>query len=72
MYQDQREPLFRFLAGGKEFHSGNGVGGPGQACAVAREAARQKPGIEHTVHHRDGRFLAAYKLVGTKLLVRMA
>lgn len=71
MAQDQREQRYRFVAAGREFHSGLYVGGPAEACDIAREAARKTPNVEHAVHERDGRLLAAYKVVAGRMTVRM-
>lgn len=71
MDRGQREQRYRFVAGGREYHSGDRIGGPAEACEVAREAARKRPGVEHAVHHRDGSLLASYKLVGNHMTVRM-
>lgn len=72
MDREQREPLFRFVAAGRTYHSGRGVGGAGEACQIARDAARAAPNVEHSVHlNRDGKLVAAYKLVAGKLTVRM-
>jgi hypothetical protein len=69
--RDQREPLYRFAANGREYHSGTRAGGPAEACAIAREGARKLPDVEHTVHDRNGKLLASYKLVAGKMQVRM-
>jgi hypothetical protein len=69
--REQREQRYRFVAAGREYHSGFGVGGPAEACGIAREAARKTPNVEHAVHERDGKLLAAYKLVAGRMTVRM-
>lgn len=71
MDREQREQRYRFVAAGRTYHSGDRVGGPAEACAIAREAARRTPNVEHTVHDRDGKLVAAYKLVGGHMTVRM-
>lgn len=67
----ERINRYRFTSRGVEYHNDPRVGGPGEACKIARESAQSNPGVEHSVHTRDGAWLATYKLVGGHMTVRM-
>lgn len=71
MDRDHHEHRYSFVAAGRQYHSGFAVGGPAEACEIARKAARASPNVEHTVHDRGGKFLAAYTLVNGRMKVRM-
>lgn len=71
MYQE-KERRFKFIAGGREYHNGAGIGTRAEACDVARKAAAnpKTAGVVYTVLEL-GKLFAAYKLVDGKIEVRM-